>query len=201
MAVKRHGTALAAVDGQGISVNGRGIIARLTVLLAFRFLGGDLVKAKELERFLKFCVVGAVGFVVDFGVFNVLLLLLRPSDGSPLIAVAATISFIAAIFNNFLWNRYWTYPDSRSKSATRQLVQFAGVSVFTWLVRTVILLLLQPVISGILSSTNPDMTEHTLVSVSASIALVIVVIIVLFLNFFINRFWTFNDVEGIRSRK
>ncbi len=185
---------------QRIDTSGRGKIKRLSVLLAYRFMNGDVSKAKEMERFLKFAVVGAVGFVVDFGVFNLLLLLLRPGDGSPLIAGAATISFLAAVVNNFTWNRYWTYPDSRSKSIVRQLVQFTGVSVFTWVVRTVILLILQPILSGLIGSVFTHWDEHTLVSVSSSMALVIVVIIVMFLNFFINRFWTYNDVKGSLSQ-
>lgn len=186
----------AMTDYQKIDTSGRGKIRRLSVLLAYRFMKGDLSKAKELERFLKFCVVGAVGFIVDFGVFNLLLLLIRPGDGSPLIGVCATISFIAAIINNFTWNRYWTYPDSRSKSMVRQLVQFAGVSVFTWVTRTIILLILQPLMSRLIGGVFPAWDEHTLVSVSSSVALAIVVAIVLLMNFFINRIWTYNDVTG-----
>ena len=92
------------------------------------------VNPKETERFLKFAVVGAIGFVVDFGIFNLLvgpfrslLAVGEPLNDffvnlglSPVQAVtlaptfAGTISFIAAIISNFLWNRYWTYPDSRS---------------------------------------------------------------------------------------
>ena len=69
----------------------------------------------ERTRFLKFCVVGAIGFVVDFGVMNLLL----HFTGN--VKFASTVSFIAAVISNFLWNRYWTYPDSREKPVAQQL--------------------------------------------------------------------------------
>jgi len=43
--------------------------------------------------------------------------------------IAGTISFIAAITSNFIWNRYWTYPDSRSKPVPHQLAQFVVINV------------------------------------------------------------------------
>jgi hypothetical protein len=77
-------------------------------------VGGRLgVNEKELERFLKFLVVGTVGFAVDFGTLNLLKLVF----GFQLL-VANTISFSLAVLSNFTWNRLWTYPDSRSKPAS-----------------------------------------------------------------------------------
>lgn len=60
---------------------------------------------KEIARFLKFCVVGTVGFVVDTGILNSLIFL-----GGWIPVLAKAVSFTAAVMNNFLWNRYWTYP-------------------------------------------------------------------------------------------
>ena len=91
---------------------------------------------KEVKRFIKFLVVGGIGFVVDFGIFNLLLnpmnalvepgtwfydLLLQFGFSDYFIThlgptIASAISFVAAVCSNFLWNRYWTYPDSRSRS-------------------------------------------------------------------------------------
>jgi putative flippase GtrA len=73
---------------------------------------------------MRFAVVGAIGAVVDFGVAN----LLVHTVHAPL-TLAGTVSFICAVLSNFTWNRYWTYPDSRSKPIARQLVEFTVVSV------------------------------------------------------------------------
>ena len=81
-------------------------------------IGGE-AKAKEVERFLKFAVVGAVGAVIDFGTLFVLQrTILVPTLQEPdwNVTIAQTIAFVAAVISNFIWNRYWTYPDSRSRS-------------------------------------------------------------------------------------
>ena len=84
-------------------------------------------KAKEVERFLKFAVVGAIGAVVDFGVLNILqATILHPNEPNVQmkVALATGTAFTVAVTSNFIWNRYWTYPDSRTRSIRRQLVQF-----------------------------------------------------------------------------
>ena len=69
---------------------------------------------RERIRFLKFSFVGITGAIVDFGVMN----LLRLALDLPLVWAQA-ISFVCAVINNFLWNRYWTYPESRNKVVTK----------------------------------------------------------------------------------
>ena len=86
------------------------------------------VNPKEAERFVKFLIVGAIGFIVDFGFFNLLLnpinnwvspgqwlytILAGMGFGDYFIthlgpSIASSISFVAAVVSNFLWNRYWT---------------------------------------------------------------------------------------------
>src|SRR5688572_21218260 len=83
--------------------------------------------SKEVERFLRFSVVGTIGAIVDFGTLNVLqLTLLSPINPHQelKIILASALAFCAAVSSNFIWNRYWTYPDSRSRSVRRQLAQF-----------------------------------------------------------------------------
>ena len=74
---------------------------------------------RERTRFFRFLVVGLFGAIVDFGIEN----LLHRFFGVPYVW-AGTISFICAVFSNFFWNRYWTYPDSRSKPLAHQASQF-----------------------------------------------------------------------------
>lgn len=171
-------------------------------------LGGD--KAKEVERFIKFAMVGTIGFVVDFGTLNILLATLLPpvdSAGNSLttnVALATTVAFIAAITSNFIWNRLWTYPDSRSRSIFRQMAQFATVSVIGWLARTLwITLAYQPVGNAVypivqsleipLYASLPDVDAAA--RLGANITQFIGVFVVMIWNFFANRYWTYNDVD------
>ena len=75
--------------------------------------------ANERSRFLKFAAVGAIGTVVDFGVYNFLNIV---AGMAPVISQA--FSFTVAVINNFLWNRHWTYPESRAKAVHHQMIQF-----------------------------------------------------------------------------
>ena len=94
-----------------------------------------LKNRKERTRFLRFAIVGASGAVVDFGVLNLLTLVFKLA-----FVPSSVISFISAVINNFLWNRYWTYPDSRSKRVARQLVQFSIINVIGLVIRTPLLM-------------------------------------------------------------
>lgn len=146
--------------------------------------------AKERERFLKFVVVGTIGFGVDSLTFN----LVRSGLGLPA-EISTVISFCVAVVSNFLFNRFWTYPDSRSKPVMSQITQFAAVNVAGLIIRTVVFSLIHRPMVGLFEIIMPDFfVSPTVLGENASLA--IVVIIVMFWNFFVNRFWTYNDVKG-----
>jgi putative flippase GtrA len=148
-----------------------------------------LKDARERSRFLKFAVVGTIGFGVDLGVFN----LFRNLVGLPA-EVSSVISFIAAVFSNFFWNRHWTYPESRSKPLAGQLAQFALVNVAGLLIRTIIFILItKPLVHLFETVPFPIPLEPRLLG--ENLALATVVIIVMFWNFFVNRYWTYNDID------
>ena len=135
--------------------------------------------------------VGAIGAVVDFGVFN----LLRGAVGIPA-AIAQAISFSAAVVSNFLWNRYWTYPDSRSKPAGRQALQFLLVSLVGLAIRTGVFVLVQPATISLAESFLPDdASSSQIIAIGENMALVVAVLVVLLWNFVINRVWTYSDVQ------
>jgi putative flippase GtrA len=149
-----------------------------------------LTNPRERSRFMRFAVVGIVGAIVDFGVAN----LLRSVFKTPLV-VAGTVSFICAIISNFTWNRYWTYPDSRSKPLVRQLFMFSVVSIMGLLIRIPVLAFLEPPIFRLIESIPYDLPLLSPRIYADNITLAIAVIIVMFWNFFINRYWTYNDVD------
>jgi len=145
-------------------------------------------KFSEKKRFIKFSIVGLSGTVVDFGIFN----LLSSLFGFPTIP-SSVISFIVAVFNNFYWNRHWTYPESKDLPASQQFSKFAVVSLAGLLIRTPIFSIIEnPMIN--LSGTifislpfSPEVIGH-------NISLAIVIVIVLFWNYFANKFWTYKGI-------
>jgi putative flippase GtrA len=144
---------------------------------------------RESARFAKFLVVGTVGAVVDFGTFNLL------TAGFHFWPVPSSVcSFLAAVFSNFLFNRYWTYPDSRSKPIWRQAVQFTAVNAVGLGIRTPLFAVLIPVWHVFLENTGTALPV-SVEQLSRNLALGCAVFVVLIWNFVINRFWTYNDVS------
>jgi putative flippase GtrA len=142
----------------------------------------------ERGRFLKFMVVGTIGAVIDFGIMNLLVALIH----LPFV-IAGTISFICAIISNFTWNRFWTYPESRSKPLAGQLGQFALVNAAGLLIRLPILKFGEPALDHFLSTLSLTTRSHQFLSHNSTLA--IAVGVVMLWNFFVNRYWTYNDVD------
>ena len=150
-----------------------------------------ITNQRERSRFFRFAVVGVIGAIIDFGLAN----LLTRAFHIPLV-IAGTISFIAAILSNFTWNRYWTYPDSRTKPVARQLVQFGIISVMGLVIRVPLLYFLEPVMENLAAALGlgfPPILDSK--AIGDNITLAIAVVIVMFWNFFANRYWTYSDVD------
>jgi len=142
----------------------------------------------ERIRFIKFAFVGLTGTVVDFGILN----LLRLVFNVPLVWAQA-ISFVCAVINNFLWNRFWTYPESRSKGAPKQLIQFFLISMVGILIRTPLIPWLDKVIFSFLENNQITLPLSSNV-ISQNLALAVSIMIITFWNFFANRYWTYSNV-------
>lgn len=155
-----------------------------------------ITNPKERARFMRFALVGVIGACVDFGTYSLLHDLLGVQA-----VIASVFSFIAAVTSNFIWNRFWTYPDSRSKAIPQQLLQFAIVSGIGLTIRTPIFaLLVKPMTS--LFNNLPDLPIVLPSFVGGDkVALAMAVLIVMFWNFFINRFWTYSDVDQHKPAK
>ncbi len=156
---------------------------------------------REFTRFAKFTVVGTIGAVVDFGTFNLLTALLRVWY-----VFSGMVSFSMAVLSNFIWHRYWIYPDSRSKPLGQQALQFALVNLVGLAIRMPILFFTErPMIAladqalawlpAPLLALAPTALTRDSTLLGHNLALATAVVVVLFWNFSVNRFWTYSDVE------
>lgn len=143
--------------------------------------------SNERIRFLKFATVGAIGTVVDFGIYNLLNL---AAGLAPVFSQA--ISFAVAVVNNFLWNRHWTYPESRAKAVHHQMAQFGLVNVGGLIIRTPIIAWLESPL-GVFAA-RLGVPADAAVIVGHNTALAIAIGIVMLWNYFANRYWTYNDI-------
>ena len=83
-----------------------------------------------LGQLARFGAVGAIGFVVDVGVFNLLRATLLSTESvheGPLLA--KFISTCLAIAVNYVGNRYWTFAATKREQVFREGVEFVLVSL------------------------------------------------------------------------
>lgn len=119
-------------------------------------------------QLVKFGIVGASGYVINLGVFA----LLVGSLGVHHIP-AAIGAFCVAVTNNFLWNRHWTFEPGEGP-AHFQAARFFAVSLASLGLN---LLVLQILISG---------------GVADLPAQAIAVAVAMPFNFLGNKLWTFS---------
>lgn len=81
-------------------------------------------------QLMRFGAVGAVGFVVDVAVFNVLrVTVFSPENIHEGPVLAKVVSTSIAIIVNWIGNRYWTFGPHRRPQALREGLEFAVVSL------------------------------------------------------------------------
>ncbi|MBU0618976.1 glycosyltransferase family 2 protein [Patescibacteria group bacterium] len=76
------------------------------------------LRFRESEKFIKVCLVGLIGAVIQFSFFNLLRNL-----WSPEYANAAAVE--VAIVSNFIVNNLWTFKEQKIKKVSKLLVKFA----------------------------------------------------------------------------
>ena len=77
---------------------------------------------RNWEQLGQFCAVGAVGYVINLAVYTALL------HAGLHYLLAATLSFLVAVANNYWLNRHWTFRDRRAGVAV-QGMRFFLISV------------------------------------------------------------------------
>jgi putative flippase GtrA len=72
-----------------------------------------LTARRNWEQLAQFCVVGAVGYLINLGVYALLL-----HNGLHYL-LAATLSFLVAVANNYWLNRHWTFRERKAGVAAQ----------------------------------------------------------------------------------
>ena len=126
-----------------------------------------LRKRSNWEQLVKFCAVGASGYVVNLAVYALLL------DVVGLHYISAAVgSFLVAVTNNYTWNRLWTFRSQRGDVAY-QGMRFLVVS-------TVALLANLAVLHGLVT-----------LGLGEVVAQAIAIVLVTPVNFVGNKLWSF----------
>jgi dolichol-phosphate mannosyltransferase len=95
-----------------------------------------LRKPANWLQLVRFGAVGGSGYVVNVGLYALLV-----HAGNVDYRVAAVAGFVAALINNFFWNRHWTF-DAGDGHAGFQAARFLVVSLGAFAVQFALLQLL-----------------------------------------------------------
>jgi len=119
-------------------------------------------------QLVKFCAVGASGYVVNLCVFALCVEAIGLHH-----LIGATVAFVVAVTNNFWWNRHWTFR-ARGGHAGFQAARFFTVSVAAFLFAATVLQLLVGV------ADLPEVPAQAIAIIAATP-----------LNFIGNKMWSF----------
>ena len=122
-----------------------------------------------IERFLKFCLVGGSGVVVDFGVTYLAKEFLKLNK-----YVANSLGFICAATSNYILNRTWTFGNN-DPDIVMQYFRFFGFSLIGLVINNLVIYLL-----------------HGRVKWNFYVVKLIATCIVTFWNFSMNYIFTFH---------
>lgn len=140
----------------------------------------------EVKRFVKFAIVGFSGLIVDYTILNILAHLLNVESW-----LAIAIAFVVAATSNFIWNRFWVYPESREHSIWKHFPTFLIVNVVGLGINELILFFFEMPIEQMVGSAILGL------NLTKGIAAVIVMV----WNFLVNRFVTFRDIKWKKNTK
>jgi putative flippase GtrA len=130
-------------------------------------MNAALRRRHNWEQLIKFCVVGATGYVVNLAVYTILL----RGFGVHYIP-AAICSFLVAVTNNYTWNRHWTFRAQRGHYGY-QGMRFLVVSTLALLANLAVLQL------------------YVDAGVDKVLAQAIAIVVVTPVNFIGNKLWSF----------
>jgi putative flippase GtrA len=122
-------------EATAVDIHSRDIAAPVQVQPHLRLLHGMRKPANWLQL-VRFGLVGGVGFVVNVGVYALLV-----HGAAVEYRVASVAAWLVAVLNNFVLNRHWTFDARDRGRAHHQAMRFLLVSLVAEVVSLLLLTL------------------------------------------------------------
>jgi putative flippase GtrA len=92
-----------------------------------------MISSVLIQKFIKFCVVGFSGMVIDFGTTWVLKEKAKVNK-----YIANSTGFVLAATSNYIWNRFWTFQSENSHVVTEYfsfiIISLIGLAINNFLI-------------------------------------------------------------------
>jgi dolichol-phosphate mannosyltransferase len=133
-------------------------------------LGLYTYKYTTTYQFTKFCIVGGFGALITLAILYTLV-----EYAGLWYILAASIAFVIAVINNFVWNKFWTFYDANINGMGYQFMKFFVISAISLGINLAVLYAL----------VEYFFTWYIL-------AQIIAIVLATGSNFIGNKFWTFH---------
>ena len=113
-----------------ILVRSRWLIFLIVPVLATIGVYGTFYAGRRnpvLFQFGKFITIGLSNSAIDFGILN-LLIFLTDIERGYLYSLFKAASFMFAVTNSYLWNKFWAFESSNTKGTGKEFFQFVAIS-------------------------------------------------------------------------
>lgn len=101
------------------------------------------------NQFSRFLIIGILNTGIDFAVLNLLIFIFGGAKTGIYYPVFKTISFLVAVINSYLLNKYWTFAGGvKTKSVKKEGFYFLVVSIFGFLLNVGLALLIFSLITA-----------------------------------------------------
>lgn len=131
----------------------------------------------RLVQFVKFCVAGATGAGIDFGLYALLTRFL-----GVFFLTANVMSVLCSMVANFLINKYWTFSKKGQGKIARQSARYLIFATSTYLLNQLLVYTLV---------TRFHFLDRLVGTADDFLAKVIAACVIMMINYFGNRYWIF----------
>ena len=135
--------------------------------------------SSDIWQFLRFCIVGSLNAIIDFGILNLLLWLFATKSTWKTLEYNS-VAVLLASTNSFFWNKYWTF-QRRNPISFQEVYRFCAIAGGTTFMNDMLLLLLGRIFPGIIGSSL----------IGANILKLAAIIGTMSISFFGMRLWVF----------